>query len=97
LSNYSIHYKIGTIYNLIDRAILSHPKFYQKNSEFIITTLLNNRYISDLIFNKITKRIKKLFDKFYSEKVISMIFFLQSQYHIFMIYKQTIQFILTLK
>jgi len=40
-----------------------------------------------------------LFDKFYSEKVvvILMIFFLRSQYHIFMIYKQMIQFILTLK
>lgn len=64
LSFYSKHplcHKIGTIYNLVDRAILlSHPRFQQKNLEICIDLLLNNGYPLGLIFNKINVRLKKL-------------------------------------
>jgi len=65
LSFYSNHprcHKIGTIYNLVDRAILlSHPKHHQKNIEMCIGYLLNNGYPLKLIFEQINRRIKTLF------------------------------------
>jgi len=49
-SNHPICHKIGTIFNLIDRAILlSHPKYHQKNIEKCIKLLLNNGYPLGLI------------------------------------------------
>jgi len=61
-SNHPICHKIGTIFNLIDRAILlSHPKHHQKNIELCIDLLLDNGYPLDLIFDKIDTRIKKIF------------------------------------
>jgi len=48
LSYYSCHplcHKIGTLYNLLDRAILlSHPKFHNKNINLCINILLENGY-----------------------------------------------------
>jgi len=53
-------HKIGTIYNLVDRAILLlYPNFQQKNLEFCIKLLANNGYSLDLIFREINKRLKK--------------------------------------
>jgi len=50
LSNHPICHKIGTIYNLIDRAfLLSHPDFQQKNIELCIKLVLDNGYPLDLI------------------------------------------------
>jgi hypothetical protein len=61
LSNHPLCHKIGTIYSLVDRAILlSHPTFHQKNLEFVIVTLLKNGYPINLIFDKIRKRLKNL-------------------------------------
>jgi len=60
-SNHLICHKIGTIYNLIDRAfLLSHPDFQQKNIELCVKLLLDNGYPLKLIFEKINKRLKKL-------------------------------------
>ncbi|XP_011864472.1 PREDICTED: uncharacterized protein LOC105560198 [Vollenhovia emeryi] len=60
-SNHPDCHKIGTIYSLVDRAImLSHPMFHQKNIEFAIRVLLENGYPLNLVFEKINKRIKKL-------------------------------------
>jgi len=62
LSYYSSHplcHKVGTILSLINRAfLLSHPRFHQKNIEFIIGLLLDNGYNLNLIFEKINDRIK---------------------------------------
>jgi len=61
-SNHPICHKIGTIFNLIDRAVLlSHPRYHQKNIEMCIELLLNNGYPLELIFEKINKRIKSIF------------------------------------
>jgi len=64
LSYYSGHplcHKIGTIYGLVDRAmLLSHPMYHQKNLEHIIGVLIDNGYPLDLIFSKINIRIKEL-------------------------------------
>jgi len=61
-SNHPICQKIGTIFNLIDRAVLlSHPRYHQKNIELCIKLLLNNGYPLDLVFEKINKRIKTIF------------------------------------
>ncbi|XP_071581603.1 uncharacterized protein [Temnothorax nylanderi] len=60
-SNHPIQHKIGTIYSLVDRAImLSHPSFYNKNLIFVISVLLENGYPIDFIFLHINKRLKKL-------------------------------------
>jgi len=60
-SNHPICQKIGTIYNLIDRAfLLSHPDFQQKNIELCVKLLLDNGCPLKLIFEKINKRLKKL-------------------------------------
>jgi len=64
LHYYSVHptcHKVGTIYGLIDRALLlSHPVFQQKNLEYVIKVLLDNAYPLDLIFQKINHRIKDI-------------------------------------
>jgi len=52
-------HKIGTI-NIIDRAILSHPKFHAKNLRNCISILLNNGYPLNMIFHYANRRIKKL-------------------------------------
>jgi len=65
LSNFSSHpscHKIGTIYNLLDRAILlSHPVFQQKYIEICVKILLENGYPLDIIFREMNARLKKLF------------------------------------
>jgi len=59
-SNHPLCHKIGTIYGLVDRALLlSHPIFHQKNLDYVIEVLLNNAYPIDLIFDKINTRIKE--------------------------------------
>jgi len=65
LSFYSSRpHKIGTIYNLIDKAFLHyHPKFHLKNLEFAIKLLLDNCYSLDLIFMKFNDRLKILINK----------------------------------
>jgi len=61
-SNHPISHKVGTIYNLVDRAIkLSHPTFHEKNLTLYIKLLLDNGYPLDFIFNKINLRLKKIF------------------------------------
>jgi len=55
-------HKIGTFYNLVDRAILLfHPSYQQKNLEICIKLLLENNYLT-LIFNTINERLKNLFN-----------------------------------
>jgi len=54
-------HKVGTIYGLVDRAILlSHPNFQEKNLKHVIKVLLENAYPLKLIFNKMNVRIKEL-------------------------------------
>jgi len=61
-SNHPINHKVGTINNLIDRAVkLSHPSFHSKNLRLCIRMLLDNGYPLELIFNKINTRLKKIF------------------------------------
>jgi len=61
-SNHPISHKVGTIYNLVDRAInLSNPIFHEKNLILCIKLLLDNGYPLHLIFNKINLRLKKIF------------------------------------
>jgi len=78
LSFFSKHpmcHKIGTIYNLVDRALLlSHPSFHQKNLELIVNILRNNSYPIDIIFKYINLRIEKLLNTklaFNSTKLIN--------------------------
>jgi len=78
LSFYSNHpkcHKIGTIYNLIDRAILlAHPKYYQKNIELCIKILRENGYPLTMFFETINKRLKTLFTtKLASDKKDEMV------------------------
>jgi len=64
MSGHPLCHKIGTIYGLVDRAILlSHPIFHQKNLEYVIKVLIDNSYPLDLIFNRIAIRIKELIRK----------------------------------
>jgi len=57
-SNHSKAHKTGTIFSLIDRALLlSHPIYHQKNIELVIRILLDNAYPLQLIFNTINRRI----------------------------------------
>jgi len=64
LSYYSGHlfcHKIGTLYNLLDRAILlSHPKFHNKNINLCINILLENGYPLHMIFHYFNRRIGSL-------------------------------------
>jgi len=41
---------------------LSHPKYHQKNLNFIIETFLENGYPLNFIFDMISNRLKKLFN-----------------------------------
>jgi len=41
-SNHPVCHKIGTIYNLVDRAFVSHPDFQQKNIDLCVRLLLDN-------------------------------------------------------
>jgi len=60
LSNHPLCHKIGTIYGLIDRAmLLSHPISHQKNLEYVIRVLIDDAYPINLIFNKIQTRSKE--------------------------------------
>lgn len=44
-SNHPLCHKIGTIYSLVDRAILlSHPSYHKKNLELCINILIDNGY-----------------------------------------------------
>jgi len=53
-SNHPHCYKVGTMYNLVDRAILlSHPNFQQKNFKLCVKLLLKNGYLLNLIFKEI--------------------------------------------
>lgn len=61
LSNNPITHKRGVICGLVDKIIrLSHPRFQQKNFEYIIKILLQNGYPISFIFNNINKRINHL-------------------------------------
>jgi len=75
LHYYSGHptcHKIGTIYGLINRALLlSHPVFQQKNLEYAIKVLLDNAYPLDLIFQKTNRKIKDIIRKKKSNKLES--------------------------
>jgi hypothetical protein len=60
-SNHPLCHKIGTIYSLIDRAILlSNPIFHRKNIIFCIDNLIENGFPLPLIFKYIKSRIKNL-------------------------------------
>jgi hypothetical protein len=60
-SNHPTHHKIGTIFSLIDRALLlSDPIYYNKNITFCIELLLDNGYPLEFIFKHINIRIKKI-------------------------------------
>jgi len=64
LSDQPLTQKRGVIMNMTDRAfLLSHPKFHQKNFNFIIDTLLSNDYPLQFIFDTILTRLKTLFKK----------------------------------
>ena len=57
-SNHPLKYKINTIYNLVDHAILlSNDSFQQKNIELVHDTLLNNCFPEHIIKRHIQKRI----------------------------------------
>lgn len=54
-------HKIGTIYTIVDRAILlADLPHYQKNLEFCVILIANN-YPVQFIFDTINKRLRKLF------------------------------------
>lgn len=60
-SKHHITQKRAVAFTLIDRAfLLSHPTFHQKNFKFVISTLLDNGYLKNLIFNWIGERLKAL-------------------------------------
>jgi len=70
ISGHPLCHKIGTIYGLVDRAILlSHPIFHQKNLEYVIKVLIDNSYPLDLIFKKMALRIKELIRRINSKKL----------------------------
>jgi len=55
---------LGTIYNLVDKAIrLSNPMFHEKNLRHCIELLRDNGYPLDVTFREINLRIKKLFNE----------------------------------
>jgi len=70
ISGHPLCHKIGTIYGLVDRAILlSHPVFQQKNLEYVVKVLIDNLYPPELIFNKMAIRIKELFRRMIVKKL----------------------------
>jgi len=61
LSKHPISQKRGVIISMINRAfLLLHPKYHQKNLNFIIGTFLENGYPLNFIFETISSRLKKL-------------------------------------
>jgi len=49
---------------MIDRIfLLSHPKFHERNLNFIIETFINNNYLLQFIFNALQTRLKSFFNK----------------------------------
>jgi len=63
-SGHPLCHKVGTIYGLVDRALLlSHPVFHQKNLEYVIKVLIENCYPLELIFQKINRRIDSIISK----------------------------------
>jgi len=64
LSQHPISQKKGVLISMIDRAfLLSHPKYQEKNLEFIIETFINNDYPLKFIFDTINMRLKSIFKK----------------------------------
>jgi len=62
-SSHPLCHKTGSIYSLVDRAVLlSHPTFHRKNLKLVIDLLLDNGFPLNFIFNKINIRLKKLFN-----------------------------------
>jgi len=60
-SNHPITQKRALIFGLVDKIIkLSHPRFQQKNFEYVINNLLQNGYRISFIFNNIKKRLNYL-------------------------------------
>jgi len=60
-SGHPLCHKIGSIYGLVDRAILlSHPILQEKSLEYVIRMLMENTYPTDLIFHRINHRIEEL-------------------------------------
>jgi len=60
-SHHPICHKIGTIFSLVDHAVLlSHPMFHMKNIKLCIQLLIDNDYPLNLIFNTISRRLKSL-------------------------------------
>jgi len=60
---------VGTIYGLVDKAILlSHPIFQEKNLEYVVRVLIDNDYPLELIFSRINLRIKTLIKKSHAKK-----------------------------
>jgi len=50
--------------SMIDRALLlSHPRYHNKNINFIINTFLQNDYPLQFIFNTINLRLKTIINK----------------------------------
>jgi len=61
MSHHPASQKRNIIYGLVDKVYnLSHPKFHQKNLQYIIQVLLNNGYLLPYIFSNINKRIKHI-------------------------------------
>jgi len=64
LSQHPISQKRDVLMSVIDRIfLLSHPRFYQKNFDFIIMTFLDNGYPMNFIFKTISIRLRNLFNK----------------------------------
>jgi len=64
MSQHSISQKRGVIMSAIDRVfLLSHPKYHQKNFNFVIETFLDNGYPLQFIFDTIRIRLNNLFKK----------------------------------
>ena len=60
-SNHPMQHERGVIIDQLDRILfLSHPKYHQKNIEFMINVLLINDYLLNIIFSIINQRLKKL-------------------------------------
>jgi len=61
MSSHPISQKRGIITNMVDKVLrLSHPKFHEKNLNFIIKIFLDNDYPIEFIFEAIRTRIKTL-------------------------------------
>jgi len=56
-SHHPFSHKKSSILNLIDRVLLSHPKFHKENFDMVIKILLDNGYPLDLIFSTIRRRL----------------------------------------